>query len=335
MNIVIAVLTFGVLLCSNSIQAHVHHVHKKEQHSHELSKLSFDELESHLKMNKLVVTQKYNHEALLKELERRVNSHQPMGYFWLANLKQRDHEFKPALKMLEYYLDLQPNNVNALLLKANIETVIGQYDQALASCFSLAPLHSVDLAMLCSLDVKMQTEPITPIIDKLKSSALRRGNNELATFAQELYVTALYFDQQYALALAELEPIMERQLASSTWILYADLLNQLGKFNQFATKFEQLGLEDEEIPDAILVRLAHVRPKEWLLVARERMSSRLNKDANNYSDALAYYFYHVVDNPIQALHWAKVQSQISSLRIDKLLYRNIEKQLQVHHSKAL
>ncbi|KJY95529.1 hypothetical protein [Pseudoalteromonas ruthenica] len=307
--------------------AHLEHIHEPKSQETRLNDLSFDELVEHIAGNKFVTPQPFTHKALSKELAKRTSDDRPTSHFWRASMLQRAHHFQPALNTLEHYLTLRPSDANALLLKANIETVLGSFDKALATCLSLAAKHSVDLAMVCTLDVKMQSEPLQPIITRLAHSPLREGNSELAYFTQELFATALYFDGQYLAAKQALSPMMGAKLSSSTWLLFADTLMALGQAQQFVEEFSRLNLNIDDIPDALIVRLAHAAPKQWLARAQQRMAHRLADDANNYADALAYYFYHVVDDPITALHWAKQQTHISALKVDTMFYEQIQSEL--------
>ncbi|EWH08464.1 hypothetical protein DS2_17392 [Catenovulum agarivorans DS-2] len=315
--------------CSSLAHINTHDTHKHDKPERSLSTLSFTELEHHIKNNKFIVAQQYSHNKLLNELKKRANASPAKNYFWQASLLQRAHKFQSSLAVLEQYLHHHPADIDALLLRANIETVIGKYDKALATCLSLAGLHSVELSMVCTLDVKMQTQPLEPIIKQLSTSPVRQGSSELALFTQELYATALFLDGQYQLALAELEPIMHNQLASSTWILYADIQMQLKQPHKIVESFGQLELNNQDIPDALLVRLAHAAPHKWSTTAKQRIEERLKQDAENYSDSLAYYFYFVAKEPVRALYWAKLQSQLSSLKMDNWLYQKIHRELRV------
>ena len=100
------------------------HIHEPKSQETRLNDLSFDELVEHIAGNKFVTPQPFTHKALSKELAKRTSDDRPISHFWRASMLQRAHHFQPALSTLEHYLALRPSDANALLLKANIETVL-------------------------------------------------------------------------------------------------------------------------------------------------------------------------------------------------------------------
>lgn len=70
-----------------------------------------------------------------------------------ARIRQSNHEFLTALSDLDRATSLSPNDSQALLDRASIETVIGRYDAARADCARLADLTAPLYVTVCRAGV--------------------------------------------------------------------------------------------------------------------------------------------------------------------------------------
>ena len=66
-----------------------------------------------------------------------------------ATARQYQHDFKGALGLLDEAIVLDPNDAGAILTRATINVVIGEFDAARSDCSRLGALRRIDLAIIC------------------------------------------------------------------------------------------------------------------------------------------------------------------------------------------
>jgi tetratricopeptide (TPR) repeat protein len=84
-----------------------------------------------------------------------------------ARIRQSNHEFLPALDDLNRALGSVPNDGQALLDRAGIQTVIGRYDAARADCVRLEPLVAPLYVVVCRAGIAGVTGSAAAAYDEL------------------------------------------------------------------------------------------------------------------------------------------------------------------------
>ncbi len=86
--------------------------------------------------------------------------------FIAAQARQYQHDFPGALGLLDAVIATAPTDVNALLNRATIHTVVGDYPAALADCTVIAAQRA-DVGFLCQATVLVLTENAPQIAERL------------------------------------------------------------------------------------------------------------------------------------------------------------------------
>jgi tetratricopeptide (TPR) repeat protein len=85
----------------------------------------------------------------------------PQAMYLAATARQYQHDFPGALALLDHVLATDARDVNALLNRATIRTVLGQYDLALQDCARITALPRADVGFLCAATAQTLT-PAAP-----------------------------------------------------------------------------------------------------------------------------------------------------------------------------
>jgi tetratricopeptide (TPR) repeat protein len=92
-----------------------------------------------------------------------------------ARIRQSNHEFVVALADLNHALTLAPNDGQALLDRASIETVLGHYDDARRDCSTLQPLTAPLYATVCRAAIAGVTGSAAPAYAELSAALASPG----------------------------------------------------------------------------------------------------------------------------------------------------------------
>ena len=94
-----------------------------------------------------------------------------------ATLLQTNHQFGPALQDLTVLTSTQPDNAQAWLTRATVQTVQGDFAGATASCGRLPALAGQLVAFTCLAAARANTGPVAPTA-RLLQAALAQGGEE-------------------------------------------------------------------------------------------------------------------------------------------------------------
>jgi hypothetical protein len=97
-----------------------------------------------------------------------------------ATLLQTNHQFAPALQDLDALTSAQPDNAQAWLTRATVQTVRGDYAGATASCAHLPMLAGQLVAFTCLAAARANTGPVAPTARLLQAALARGGDTEPA-----------------------------------------------------------------------------------------------------------------------------------------------------------
>ena len=168
-----------------------------------------------------------------------------------ASVRQSNHEFDAALEDLSATLQRKPNHVQALLTRATVLQVRGEFAAAKRDCQALVPLTSAVIAYGCISGVTSLTGDAQASYDLLKRVLERAANANEQQWAQGLLAEmaerlgdARAADRHYRSALQE--------LSTDTYLLgaYADFLLDQGRAAQVITL-----LADHTRVESLLLRL--------------------------------------------------------------------------------
>lgn len=104
--------------------------------------------------------------AALAVLQPFVAKNLPEAQFLAASARQYQHDFAGALVLLDAVIAANPSDVNALLNRATIRTVLGDYPAALTDCSAIAALRT-DVAFLCQATTLVLTDAAPDVADRL------------------------------------------------------------------------------------------------------------------------------------------------------------------------
>jgi tetratricopeptide (TPR) repeat protein len=77
--------------------------------------------------------------------------------FLAATARQYQHDFPGALALLDRVVQSDPRDVNALLTRATVNTVLGHTDLAMADCARISALQRPDVGFLCAASAQTLT----------------------------------------------------------------------------------------------------------------------------------------------------------------------------------
>ncbi|WP_156317494.1 tetratricopeptide repeat protein [Cypionkella psychrotolerans] len=242
-----------------------------------------------------------------------------------ATARQYQHDFLGALMLLDRAIVLNPRDANALLIRATIHIVRGDFATAEADCQSISALQRPDLGFLCVATAETMTERAPAFADRIaKVMAMPQVfDPALIPYAQSLLgeIAALQgrndIAAQHFTALLAMDPSDIR-----VRLMLADLLIQDSKHEDVLAL-----LTPAPDVDGVLIRryLAATSLKQADIAdpAKAELGRRvrLNLDLGLTAHAReeAQYFLLVAPDPAQALARAQVnwalQHEIDDLRL--------------------
>jgi tetratricopeptide (TPR) repeat protein len=230
----------------------------------------------------------------------------------VATVRQYQHDFNGALRLLDQSIQREPGNATALLDRATIQIVLGRFDLALQDCQSLSQLARPDVGFLCQSTALLLTKNATIVRDRLQRILENPGllDPSLTGWATGLLgeIAKLQGDIPQAKARFA-EVIKANPLALRERLLLADLLLDEKNGIEVLT----LLTEAPEV-DGVLIRrvlASKITGDESLSrkdTAELERRFRLNLDLGLTAHAReeARYFLEIADNPQLALARAEV-----------------------------
>lgn len=255
--------------------------------------------------------------------------------FYSATILQHHHQFDQAQKLLNQIVKLQPNNVSAWLMKANIHMVEGNLAEAKKACLNLLGKTSLVISSICALEVNAEQGQVEQSYKQLKSVVKLAGDMPLAqnVWANQILADLAQRQQLSQNAIEHLSGFPLKKAPVSYLVLWADIhLSQ----QQEDTVLETLGpivLASDSFDDALLLRLAlaeqtlnanstlakNLLNSGWKKRLSQRIEIRLQRNDTAHAADIARYYLDIQPNPLKALHWAKINWQQAKRGSDKRL----------------
>ncbi len=260
------------------------------------------------------------------------NAHSPSSAaYWLAlaDTAQQQHQFENALNYLAKAQQLQPDDINALLMKNRIYLVQNNTAAALAECKKLLGQQELFLLSLCSLEVAGRQGKTQ---DSYKALQLLARQQQSIPLAQQQWLIAVLAEQAEALhqpkqARAWLEQLLfaaQSELAPlPLWVKWADLtLKQDAALVYQKLQYLQ---QHQQLEDALLLRLALAeqqlgKGQEYQLLMQQGVSLREQRQDTLHSADLAHYYLRLAPDPKKALYYARLNVQQAQEPDDQLLF---------------
>lgn len=262
--------------------------------------------------------------ALLKPLLRE-NPEDLELQFYFASVLQHYHQFDDAQGLLSQILKLQPANVTAWLMKANIHLVQGDLSAAKQACLQVLGQGSLLVSTACVLEVNAEQGQIAESYQQLQRVVKLAGDIPLEKNLWIKQILADLAQRQQLLAQAQqhLSGIALEQAPVSYLALWADIHLAQQQGDIVLDKLGAIVLNSDSFDDALLLRLAlaeqaeassskasnQIDSKVWQQRLTQRINIRLQRNDTAHAADIARYYLDIMPDPIKALHWAKINWQ--------------------------
>ncbi|MGV8951237.1 MAG: tetratricopeptide repeat protein [Cypionkella sp.] len=242
-----------------------------------------------------------------------------------ATARQYQHDFPGALTLLDRAIGLNPDDANALLIRATIHIVRGDFVTAEADCQRINALQRPDLGFLCIATAETMTARAPAFADRIAKvmTMPQVFDPALIPYAQSLLGEIAALQGQNDIAAQHFTDLLAMDASDiRVRLMLADLLLQAGK----PTDVLALLAPAPDV-DGVLIRryLAATAlkqsdiadPAKAELARRVRLNLDLGLTAHAREEA--QYFLMVAPDPAQALvraqvNWA-LQHEIDDLRL--------------------
>lgn len=240
--------------------------------------------------------------------------------YWLAlaDSAQQQHQFADALRYLARVQQLEPENINAILMKNRIYLVQNNTGAALQECKKLMGQQELFLLSLCSMEVTGRQGKIK---DSYKALQLLARQQHALPLDQQHWLLAVLAEQAEASghrqqARAWLEQALlapeTQQAPLPLWVKWADLaLEQDSKL--VYQKLHDLQ-QQQPLEDALLLRLALAEQQSssassYQQLMQQRVLLREQRSDSLHSADLAHYYLRLAPDYHKALHYAQLNFQ--------------------------
>lgn len=230
-----------------------------------------------------------------------------------AAIKQHNHDFQGALTDLQTVLNQRPDNAQAWLSQAVIQTIIGDYDEAMQSCQRLKRLSSALIYASCMANtagLHGKAESAFLLLQETEANASQQQDHlwaltllaELATRLGKNNEAERYFKQALALPEADVYALSA----------YCDFLLDTGKPQPVVEL-----LKDNYRSDALLLRLTLAEQTLGLAAAAQHLDElklrmaayRLRQETLHQREEARVYL-ELFKQPEQALKLALANWQV-------------------------
>ncbi len=234
-----------------------------------------------------------------------------------ARILQHRHRFEEAAQAARAALDSPHTALNAHLLLARIQSVLGQRRAAQKTCAGVLPVGDVLMFSLCQLDAGLGGRDVAATRSRLAELHRRfKPQGAIDRWMRLLLSEASGAMHDWAAAEAWMASEQHRD---SHWLMaWADVQLQRGQAAQVLERLAPLIEPLEQAEDGLLLRLAlaenavHGRgegPRIWRQRAQQRMDLREQRNDAQHAAELARYQLELQHNVTAAMHWALLNWQ--------------------------
>jgi predicted Zn-dependent protease len=180
-----------------------------------------------------------------------VQAQLPAALYLAAQARQYQHDFPGALALLDAVVAANPRDVNALLTRATIRTVQGDYPTALQDCDRIAAARA-DVGFLCQVTALVLTRDAPAIAARLTAILAQPGaiDPALVPWATSLLGEIALMQGNPAMAEVHLAAVLAADPgAQREQLMLADLLLDQGRADEVTTL-----LQSAPDTDGVLIR---------------------------------------------------------------------------------
>lgn len=243
-----------------------------------------------------------------------------------ARVLQLHHQFDAASALLKDVAESPAQSASAQLLLANIQTQMGQFDQARDTCSDLFGQLALIVTLTCTMDAEFQSSPSRTTYTRLAAISATRAtapaaqmqwvNETLASMALQVGEPELARDHLKTIELSS-APVSLVALWMDTHIVERNPAAVLARI-------EPIIGGHNSIDDAILLRLAIAEAQAgddntWQQRMQQRVAIREWREDNEHAAQLARYYLDVAPDKDKALHFASLHFEHSKTATDAAL----------------
>ncbi len=246
--------------------------------------------------------------AALAILEPFVLDRVPAAQSLAATARQYQHDFPGALALLDAVVVADGRDVNALLNRATIHTVRGDYATALQDCARIAALRA-DVGFLCQATTLTLTRDAPEVAARLTAIMAQPGalDPALRPWATSLLGEIALLQGDLASAETHLRTVLAQDPgAQREQLMLADLLLEQGRADAVLTLLQAAPDTDGVLIRRVLARHAQGDDAGDLvetLAARAQRSLDIGLVAHAREEAM--FYLRIANDPMRALERAK------------------------------
>ena len=232
---------------------------------------------------------------------------EPVEFHYLqARLLQYQHRFIEAQLHLDKLLDLDPNHINGLLLKANLHLVVNDFELALNTCKDLLGVAELMVTTTCSLEAASYQEgklaTSYAVLTRLIQHSQFDKRDLVSGQASESHTWMLQIAADMALRLGHLDQAdtwlsakTVHQQPLSYVVQWAEVQRQLGRHEVIMEHLSAIVNRSEFKDDGLLIRLAMAEKallsvpskSTWGVLAKQRIELRIARQDDFHSADIA------------------------------------------------
>lgn len=242
-----------------------------------------------------------------------------------ATARQYQHDFVGALATLDKALSLDARDVNALLIRATINTVLGKFNKAVQDCRTISALPRIDVGFVCQATALTLTAQAPAALQRLRVFVAQPGmiSDALVPYAIGLIGEISVLQGDDAGARAD----FERALALAPGdvrlrLVYAELLLRANQPAQVLTLLQDAapvdGVEILRYVAATQLGQGQVAGAARTEIA-QRVTQNLALGLTAHAREEAQYFMRVAPDPAMALTRAQINWGLQHEIIDAQL----------------
>lgn len=232
----------------------------------------------------------------------------PSAQFLAASARQYQHDFPGALALLDAVVTAMPNDVNALLSRATIHTVVGDYPAALADCSAIARLRA-DVGFLCQATTLALTDTAPQIAERLTAILATHGTLDpsLLPWATSLLGEIALMQGDLAKGETHLRTVLaDDPTAQREQLMLADVLLAQGRADQVSSLLANAPETDGVLLRRVLAARAMGQDLPDVVVTlRTRAQRSIDLGLVAHAREEAMYFLQIANDPVQALERAQ------------------------------
>lgn len=234
-----------------------------------------------------------------------------------AAVLQHNHEFTQAVRQLDQALSLEPDNAQAMLIKAQIGLVTGDYAMARRNCGALRPLVQPSIHLNCQVQIDGVTGNASDALNAVERSLnddRSPGYENRVELLLSAAVITHHLGQESRASRLYLQVLQQAPMNYYALTRYGDLLLESGRPGRLVTLLDaypedamntELRILLAEALQDIDSSAASARAEQLKEALHEEFSTALRRGEALPHKSYARFSLNLLDRPRQALEAAK------------------------------